>query len=257
MRSALIGASGFVGGNLLLQRSFDEMFRSTNIETIRGRSYGLVVCAGAPAAKWIANQDPEADLENLQLLMTCLESVRAESFVLVSTIDVYPDPNGVDEDSPVDPGANHAYGRHRYLLEEFVRDRFAGSVILRLPGLFGPGLKKNAIYDLLNQHEIEKICPDSVYQFYPIRRLWLDTERVLQNHLKLVNIATEPLNMRRVAKEGLGMQLTHDHPGPAATYDMWTRHADILGGQGRYLLDAATVLHEIQDYAARERRGHA
>ena len=52
--TALIGYSGFVGGNLLRQRSFDACFNSSNIEAIAGRSFDLVVCAGAPAEKWKA-----------------------------------------------------------------------------------------------------------------------------------------------------------------------------------------------------------
>ena len=61
MTDALIGYSGFVGGTLLRQRAFEARYRSTNIGSIAGGEFELVVCAGAPAQKWIANRDPEAD----------------------------------------------------------------------------------------------------------------------------------------------------------------------------------------------------
>jgi hypothetical protein len=60
MSSALIGHTGFVGGNLRRQGSYDELYNSKNIESIAERSFDLVVSAGAPAAKWIANREPEA-----------------------------------------------------------------------------------------------------------------------------------------------------------------------------------------------------
>jgi hypothetical protein len=46
---ALIGYSGFVGSTLLKQRHFDSLFRSTNIDEIVGKTFDMVVCAGAPA----------------------------------------------------------------------------------------------------------------------------------------------------------------------------------------------------------------
>ncbi len=45
MRTALIGHTGFVGSNLLAEHPFDELYRSTNIETIAGERFDLVVCA--------------------------------------------------------------------------------------------------------------------------------------------------------------------------------------------------------------------
>ena len=69
MKDALIGYSGFVGSTLLRQRSFEHLFRSTNIADVRKGRFDLVICAGAPAQKWIANRDPEGDTENISRLI--------------------------------------------------------------------------------------------------------------------------------------------------------------------------------------------
>ena len=69
MSRALIGHTGFVGGNLRAQTDFTDFYNSKNIDSIAGRSFELVVCAGAPAAKWIANREPEQDRAALQRLM--------------------------------------------------------------------------------------------------------------------------------------------------------------------------------------------
>jgi len=89
MLNALIGYSGFVGGTLLKQTAFEGLYRSTNIGEIEGKSFDTVVCAGAPAQKWIANREPEADREKIEGLIAHLKSVRCKTFILISTVDVF------------------------------------------------------------------------------------------------------------------------------------------------------------------------
>src|SRR5205823_4842665 len=143
------GHTGFVGSTLGRQHAFEACFNSTNIDDIRGRRFDLVVCAGVRAEKWKANIDPTGDAAGIARLQGALDEVAAARFVLISTVDVFARPTGVDEDSPVDTSTVHAYGRHRRALEEYAAGRFDATVV-RLPGLYGRGLKKNIIYDLLH-----------------------------------------------------------------------------------------------------------
>jgi len=125
MVACLIGSTGFVGSNLRKQMSFEECYNSTNITDIEGKHFDLVICCGASAKKWWANQNEAADLAQIESLIKSLTTVTATRFVLISTIDVYPQTTSEDEDCAIEPVRNHPYGRHRYLLEEFVRTRFA------------------------------------------------------------------------------------------------------------------------------------
>src|SRR5205823_13274352 len=102
------------------------------------------------AEKWIANAKPETDRESIAGLVRCLERVTAKRFVLISTVDVFPTPSGVDEESTV-PASPQAYGRNRRWLEEEIDKRF-GALVVRLAAMYGPGLKKNTIFDLLNDN---------------------------------------------------------------------------------------------------------
>jgi hypothetical protein len=68
MKSALVGHTGFVGGTLLRQRSFDDLYNSRNVEALAGKTYDLVACAAAPGVKWKANQEPEQDLASIRRL---------------------------------------------------------------------------------------------------------------------------------------------------------------------------------------------
>lgn len=252
MASALVGSTGFVGGELRLQTTFDDHFHSTDIESIRGRSYDLLVCAGAPAEKWRANKEPEKDRENLARLMANLSAVTARQAILISTVDVYPSPAGVDEDTPVDSSGGSAYGRHRYELERFFVERFP-TIVLRLPGLFGRGLKKNIIYDFLHGNALDAICPASVYQFYPLGRLWSDIGLARRHGLALVNLATEPVSVRDVAREAFGTDFVNPKQANAARYDQRTKHAALFGGRGHYLMDRRQVLDAIRDFVASQR----
>lgn len=252
MRTALIGHTGFVGGNLLREHPFTGRYNSTNIDSIAGGHFDLIVCAGAPAAKWKANADPAADRAGLGRLMTALERVTTQRFVHISTVDVYGQPAGVDEDCP--PSGATAYGRHRLELEQFVRDRFQ-ALVLRLPALFGPSLKKNAIYDLMNNNQVEKIDTRSVFQFYNIRRLWCDISRLFGAQLSLIHLTTEPVSMGEVASVVFGREWVNPLPGIPHRYDVRTKHAALFGGSGGYISDKACVLAELSEFVGSQKGG--
>lgn len=250
MKVALIGHTGFVGGNLLRQYPFSGCYNSTNIEAIAGKQFDRIVCAGAPATKWKANQEPLADRACLGRLMTALQCVKTQHFVLISTVDVYGKVNGEDEDcSPADATP---YGQHRLELEQFVRERFA-SLVVRLPALFGPGLKKNAIYDLINDNQIEKIDSRAVFQFYHVRRLGSDIGIAAKAGLPLVHLATEPVAMAEVARCAFGREWINHLLGTPPNYDLRTKHAALFGGAGGYICDKWRVLAELTEFVRTQR----
>jgi len=246
--SALIGHTGFVGQSLLRQAPFDVLVNSSNVDELRGRSFALVACAGARAEKWKANRDPAADLAGIERLLSVLQEVRAGRFVLVSTVDVFETPAGVDESAPAD--ARNAYGRHRRRLEELCAERF-GAQVLRLPGLFGPGLKKNAVYDLLHDNQVEKIHPDSTYQFYDVRQLWADAEKAEQAGIRLLHLSAEPLSMHEIALRCFGRELSAP-TGVPAHYDVRSRHAGLWGGRDGYLRSREEVMRGLTQFVREE-----
>jgi nucleoside-diphosphate-sugar epimerase len=254
MNDALIGWSGFVGGTLLAQRGFAERFRSTDIDRIAGREFDTIFCAGAPAQKWIANADPDGDRQRLGRLMEALGNVRCRHFVLVSTVDVFRYPIGVDESSPVGEEGLNAYGLHRRKLEKFVQDRFPRHLIARLPGLVGPGLRKNVVFDLHNGHRLEAIDSRGVFQFYPMVNLALDLGLALSAGLELVHLTAAPVPVSAVAELGFGRPLERHLAGMPARYDFQTRHADLFGAPGNYQYSERETLLAIRAYAQSEPR---
>lgn len=151
MRNALIGYTGFVGENLKRQMFFDDYYNSQNISDIIDKEYDLLICAGVRAEKYLANINPENDIKQIMDLFNILIKVQAKKFVLISTIDVYNCIDNVNENFQIDENKLSPYGKHRFLFENMIKKQFENVTIIRLPGLFGKGLKKNFIFDLMDQ----------------------------------------------------------------------------------------------------------
>jgi hypothetical protein len=247
LTSVLIGYTGFVGGSLAQAEPFDIHVNRANLETLAGRHFDRIVCAGLPAAKWIANRDPEADRRNMWHLCDVLGTVTTDDFVLISTIDVYPQTSGADEDFDCGSQPNHAYGAHRFAFERCVRTRFPHGLIVRLPALFGTGLRKNVLFDLLNGNQLELINPDSRFQWYPLGRLPQDIRTARGHGLRLVNLFTEPVATREILHLFPNREVG-SRAQAAAHYDLRTRHAAVFGGHGSYVMSAPEVMRDVRGF---------
>jgi len=248
MRKALIGHSGFVGGFLASRMPFTDTYRRSNIDEARGQAFDLVICAGMPAAKWLANKDPEADRQNTDRLISVLSSIHAKTFVLISTVDIYQ--NGESCSEATFPRPDHAYGENRFRLESFVKSNFTGHHIVRLPALFGEGLRKNALYDLIHDNQLEKINPDSEFQWYSLEWLPGDIMAVVENGIREANLFTQPIPMR-IIQQALFPGKKLNPSAPLARYDHKTILAD-FNHQGEgiagYRAPAEDVLLAMKQY---------
>lgn len=254
-KTALIGYTGYVGSTLRTQAHFDDFYNSSNIAQVQGESYDLVVCAAAPAVKWKANQAPEADLGNIQELMGNLKKLKAKRFVLISTVDVYRSPIQVDEATAIDAERTEPYGRHRFYLEKFVHEHFSNFSIIRLPGLFGPGLKKNFIYDLIHDNALHITHYKSQFQFYNMTELWSDIQTTLREGISLVNFASEPVSAKEIAEHSLNIRFENVTEKSAVFYDMRSKHTAAYNSQSQngYMRSKTEILKEISDYIKLEK----
>ena len=251
-QDALVGYSGFVGSTLRKQRDFGALFRSTNIGDIAGQHFDHLVCSAAPAQKWIANREPEADLQNIKQLIEHLKTVTCNTFILISTVDVFKEPLGVDENTAVDETNLHPYGLHRRMLETFVESHFPRHLIVRLPGLVGPGLRKNVIFDFHNDNNLHAIDSRGVFQFYPMVNLWFDIKTALQAGLSLIHLTAEPVSVADISEHGFGKVFEHPLQGAAARYDMRSCHATLFKASGHYQYSQRETIQAVRAYAQSE-----
>lgn len=253
----LIGHTGFVGTTLKQQHHFDGLFRSTDIHSIGNQNFELLVCAGAPAKKWLANQQPEQDRASIAKLINALATVRCEKFVLISTVDVFSDPSGVDETSPVQTAGLHPYGLHRRELEQFVEQHFPSRLIVRLPGLVGPKLRKNIIFDIHNNNDVLKIDSRAAFQFYPMVNLWNDLQKAMQLGVNLIHLTAEPISVSEVSEAGFGIPFENHVVERPLAYDFQTAYARQMAGAGRYTYSKRETLQAVRAYAQTEPKAAA
>lgn len=296
----LVGNTGFVGSNIFRNGQFDAGFDHTNIEQAYGLNPDLLIYAGVPAVKYLANQDREADFALIQQAFDNIQKINPKQLVLISSVDVYKDSFQKDEDAVMDKDGMEAYGLNRLLLEEMVREHYENALIVRLPALFGANIKKNFIYDLLNPapsmlneakfnelsakidflsecyqkqpngfYQLQKIKASlkecliqelsnnnfsalnftdsrASYQFYNLDYLFDHITLALDNKIKVLNIATEPITAAEVYEYLYGKQFVNhitDHP---ANYNFKTKHSAVFGSDDGYILKRDQILSDIK-----------
>lgn len=212
---ALVGYTGFVGSNLYARarNRIKGVYNSQNIEKAYGLEPEVLIYAGVRAEKYLANSAPDRDLEMILEAEKNIKAINPQRLVLISTIDVYQNPVGVDETDSVLSGTKggvgngiQPYGLNRYYLESWVRKNFPDALIVRLPALYGYHIKKNFIYDYINvipymlkkekyqelkvlEKADDAIMLDACYEaagngFYRCRKLDKDKKELLQKKFK-------------------------------------------------------------------------
>lgn len=201
----VVGATGFIGANLLekwdAQAPSSVMgIDSSGWHTVYGKFFRRVVVAAPHARKWWANENPAADMSMCKCLIGQLEQIKFRELILISTVDAAGSTGLADNanDGAIPPTY---YGRHRRWIEDEILGRYADAKVLRLPALFGPGLKKNALYDLSNKRELWRHRLDDKYQWYPLNWLSTDIERLMDSPFRRVGLATEPMALRLIVRE--------------------------------------------------------
>lgn len=181
----IIGSNGFVGSNVLeaLKNEDIVLIDRSNIDLCSSYDYRtLFICAGE-ARKWFVNSNVKDATKNVVDLYTSISRYRASQVIYFSSIDVY------NKDLTINDGySTEPYGVTKLVLEELISKTFANCVIVRLGALFGKGLKKNFLFDLLNErHEwIEKQSSLSGFQYFnmgQIKLVWENVEKIQGLHI--------------------------------------------------------------------------
>lgn len=307
---ALVGYTGFVGCNIYAKASnrIDSLFNSKNISKAYGLEPDVLIYSGLRAEKYLANNAPDEDMELILEAQENIRKIAPKKLVLISTIDVFKNPVGVDENTSVPLSAGdgyHPYGLNRYYLEAWVRKNYPDALIIRLPGLYGLNIKKNFIYDMINiipfmikeekmAQLLEKDSADpkltdcyelmdngfykckklsdsdknalkkkfiklgftaldftdsrSTYQFYPLNRLWEDIQTALNEDIRTLHLATEPVSAGEVYKYITGKEFKNELKGVPAKYDYKSLYADKFGGKNGYIYSKQEILADIKKF---------
>ena len=168
----IVGGSGFVGSACV--RLFEtrgiahRVVTRENYDSLKGTSCDVLINANGNSRKFLAAREPLAEFDqSVRSVVRTLEDFHCKTYVFLSTGDVYPDqsnPAVTGEDQRIDPGRQSRYGLHKYLAEQLVRGTQEQWLVMRMGGFVGPGLKKNAIHDMLTGAPVW-LAPQSELQF--------------------------------------------------------------------------------------------
>lgn len=118
-KDLLVGSTGFGGGQpggktcVCRGMPFHRYCRA-----VRCQAGSVRVRPGVPPAMFLANADPDADLAVMAAARENLRQIAPKQLVLISSIAVYADSRGKDEQSPMTPDGLPAYGRNRLQLDD-------------------------------------------------------------------------------------------------------------------------------------------
>lgn len=230
MKKLLIGYTGFVGQNLLKQLHYDDFANSINIKEFIGRDYDEITIAAGDARKWIANQDEEKDYQHIKQLFNDIKSINTKRIIFFSTVDVYNKKIG-NEDDLKDNIAIEPYGKNRYLLEAMIKTLPSEIYIIRIPGLFGKGLKKNLIFDILNRRDLSSFNLESKFQWFYLDNLKRIIHFALSCDIKELNVSTEPISVKDVV-ELLDYKMLGECRGSVlVNYNLQSKYSNMFSGR--------------------------
>lgn len=206
MKTALVGYTGFVGTNLANSYHFDCLYNSKNISEAFGLMPDLLVYSGVPAEMFLANSNPEADLNLIKNAIENIKKIAPQKLVLISTVAVYANISEGNEDTDINTDTLSAYGKNRLYLEDWVEKNIQDHLIVRLPAIYGDNLKKNFIYDsihfipsLLKENKFNELCSingliEKYYYkqdngFYKCKALDVEERKTLIDYFKSVKFS--------------------------------------------------------------------
>lgn len=192
----LVGSTGLIGSVLQDHHHFDHCYSSRTIHRARllQGTIDKLFLACLPATKWQANKDPLRDFANMQLVIEDIKHWQCREVVLYSTIDIFGNGKDVFELPKIE---KINYGTTRRMFELLVQEAFkdAKVKIIRLPALFHNYIKKNILFDLLNNNELHNVNIDSAFQWYDLSDLWFDTEAATDGYN---NWFSEPVETKEI-----------------------------------------------------------
>ncbi|NUQ68558.1 MAG: NAD-dependent epimerase/dehydratase family protein [Phycisphaerales bacterium] len=170
----ILGGRGFVGSAFArhchAQGRDCTIIDRDNYASLVGQSCDIFVNANGNSSKPLAQKEPLREFDaSVRSVRSSLVDFRFNTYIHLSSCDVYADctsPETTREDQALDVSRQSPYGFHKFLAEQCVRHAAPRWIILRMGGFVGPGLRKNAIYDILHGPKLW-LHPDSELQYMP------------------------------------------------------------------------------------------
>jgi nucleoside-diphosphate-sugar epimerase len=186
----VLGGEGFLGSQLVeffsKQGMKAQAIGKGNYKDLTGAEFDILVNANGNSKKFWANQNPQADFEaSVKSVENSIKDFHFQKYIYISSSDAYPDHHDPElsiESAVIDRSRLEAYGLHKLMAEDLV-SQLTDFVILRCSAMVGPGLKKGAVKDILDQSPLF-ITSDSRLQFISTLAIGSVIEKIIQLNIR-------------------------------------------------------------------------
>ena len=225
-----------------------QILTRANYQVFAGSSCDIFINANGSSSKILAGREPLMDFDaNVRTTRASLEDFKTGFYIHLSSCDVYPDcssPLTTSEDEPIVLSRQSPYGFHKLLAESCIQHACKNWLIIRQGGFVGPGLKKNAIFDILGGGSLW-LDPESELQFLhtddSARLIWSLHEQGLTN--AVLNVCGQGVVKLREAIDLLGRNCSVNPGSRLVRYEVSVNKVN------KYITlpdSRATVLHFIR-----------
>ena len=252
LNNAIVGYSGFVGLNLNKKIKAKYLYNSKNIEDIKGKNFNKLYICAPHAQKWLANKKPKMDNDQVNKLIANLKKTSAKKVIYISTVDVFHEIINKNEKSKINKRKQNIYGKNRFKIEEFIKRKFKEYYILRLPALFGKGLKKNILFDLINNNNLSDIKVFSKYQWFNIDDLNRCINLVIKKKIKCINLVSEPIHTFELISKFFPNKLLKCNLNDIGIkYDLHTIYSQKFNNKNGYINSKKQILIKIKKFLSK------
>ncbi|CAN7312976.1 NAD-dependent epimerase/dehydratase family protein [Caulobacter sp. LjRoot300] len=168
----IIGGEGYVGSaypRLFQHLGLEhQVITRANYADFVGQRCDVLINANGNSKKFMADRDPKWEFDaSVRSVLHSLEDIKSDCYIHLSTGDVYPETHSPEvslESQDIDSRRQSRYGLHKHMAEHLVRSLHPRWIVMRMGGFVGPGMLKNAVFDMLNAQPVW-LTPDSELQF--------------------------------------------------------------------------------------------
>jgi len=192
MNICVLGHTGFVGQTVYNYLSDNHQVCGINSKTkfIPTEEFDIVINCAGNAKKYLAHKNPSKDFHINTNVFNTLLQMNIKKLIHISSIE-----------STFSPDNNYAVSK--YIIEKCCKLYFPKSIILRLGGIIGPNLKKNVIYDIINNKKLF-VTFDSTYNYISTQEVAKIIEKIIDSDIenKTLNIASsKSISVKEIIEE--------------------------------------------------------
>ena len=86
------------------------------------------------------------------------------------------------------------------------------------------------------------------YQFYNLEYLWNHIKKAMENNIKVLNIATEPITVSELYKYIKNENFTNEILENVPNYNFKTKYEKLFDGRNGYIISKENVLKDIKKF---------